>query len=215
MISPLLSAAMIAAFAVDARGISEEARQTAARVRASILTRDWSWVLGDSIPPIFVPNDDTERWWHVGIGLSRWVAIAPDFDSLVVRLQVFGEMAKLPGELYRGWTAFILPSQVRKPEAVCRLKGKYVNAQYYSLPEYQGEATKVPLPSWGRRPKGTSPIIHGMGTLYWKLPNQLMAWDTKSSPHRALILMKPSSSEFFKVVEGLFDLGQNYQRKSK
>jgi hypothetical protein len=62
---------------LEISGTSDLARQTAARVRASLLTEDWEWLQERSLP-------DRRR---ILDGLGAWSAASPDFDALAFRLK--------------------------------------------------------------------------------------------------------------------------------
>ena len=174
----MMPAALASALAVDSTA-DAEARQTAARVRASLLTRDWSWTL-----------ETPDLWWKIGIGLSRWVEKSPDFDTLVIRLNALAEMAKLAANQRWEFQTFTLPARTRKPE---RIVG-------YSPP-----TVKVPLPAWGKRPNRIGPYVHGMATIFWHHVEDLVSWDTERSPGRALVMVPYWEDGFFEVKEGPFE----------
>jgi hypothetical protein len=72
-------AAVATALAVEGKPVPDEAaRQTAARVRASMLTGDWTWL--DEL-------DDQDRN-PILEGLGRWVLVSPSLEFLALRLDV-------------------------------------------------------------------------------------------------------------------------------
>jgi hypothetical protein len=71
--------ALGSAFAVAEPG--PEARQIAARVRASLLTHNWTWLC----------EEEKEYRHKVFKGLAAWCAKAPDFPTAVTRLEAFYE----------------------------------------------------------------------------------------------------------------------------
>jgi hypothetical protein len=84
MTSIVLSAAMVTAFAVDSTA-DAEARQTAARVRSSLLTHDWSWLQEVELRK----NDDI---WKFLVGISNWALSVQNIDDLLFRMNVLFEI---------------------------------------------------------------------------------------------------------------------------
>jgi hypothetical protein len=67
---------------------SEENRQMAARVRASLLTRNWDWVRSESF----------ETQERVLIGLGAWCVTSSNFDTLVNRILGVQDLFNVIGE---------------------------------------------------------------------------------------------------------------------
>jgi hypothetical protein len=72
----LLPAVLSLGASLAAADPGPEARQTAARVRASMLTQDWSWL-----------REDSNLGETVCQGLADWARAAPSLDALVVRVR--------------------------------------------------------------------------------------------------------------------------------
>jgi hypothetical protein len=73
----LLPAALTLGTSLAAADPGPEARQRAARVRASLLSKDWAWVQKE--PP--------EEAKVIRSGLTAWACSASDLETLVMRLQ--------------------------------------------------------------------------------------------------------------------------------
>jgi hypothetical protein len=88
---------LLAAFAADPNpGASDEARQTAARVRVSMLTRDWRW-LHEGLDQTGFSGRETDALWRVLIGLAKWTQSSTSIDILRMRLDILSEAGKFPG----------------------------------------------------------------------------------------------------------------------
>jgi hypothetical protein len=144
MIAPFLSASMITAFAADSRGVSEEARQTAAQVRASLLTHDWTWLHGGLLNR---PSQErVDRYWSVFMGLARWTVDSPNFDALQIRICATIEASTL-GPPWVGTPSILsVLQEARKPET--SLEGLFYGS--FPMPSFPCVCSSVP--AWGARP---------------------------------------------------------------
>jgi hypothetical protein len=167
------------AFLVDPQP-SLEARQRAAQVRASMLTKDWSWLM-EGVG--YHANLASDRRWEILLGLARWTVAAPDLDILFSRFQVLREASSfnsgnpLGNVQCQSWWA-VVDHAGKKPSKIDVGPGNVAN-------EYRGQEDCCILPAWGRRPKqqGRSRIlwVHELGERLW-------SWDTrKGRPARVLV----------------------------
>jgi hypothetical protein len=206
MISPLLSVG-IAALAVRADGVSEEARQTAAQVRSSLLTHDWTWLQEGIGPGILntATREQVDRFWSVLFGLARWTVASPDLDVLRFRSDMLAEASTVFSQSRLYQSAFyeivtVAGTENPPPEGLEAKEGRLMGWKGvvgWPIPSFQRRVFN--FPSWGPRPRNLRQISSD-----FKSGNVCFSWDTREDHVKRLLISGYSfdiKRVFFEIIE--------------